>query len=245
MENRKQLQVFTYEGAQVRTIDYDGQPWFVLKDVCNVLGISKYRDVSDRLDADERGPIGVDTPGGTQKMICVNEPGLYSVILRSDKPQAKAFKRWVTHDVLPAIRKTGEYKTPAKAMTDYQQMQAETRRHNIAIQKARLLNQIAGQYEGPYRQVLQAHATRELTGEFLLPLPQMAERTFSAAEIGEMLGISAAKVGTLTNRNGLKTDQYGTWFYDKAKGTDKQVQSFRYYQSVLSPLRSLLDEGRA
>ena len=99
------LQIFTYQQSAVRTVERDGEPWFVLKDVCDVLGISKYRDVSERLDADEREPVKVDTPGGPQMMTAVNESGLYSVILRSDKPEAKPFRKWVTSEVIPAIRR--------------------------------------------------------------------------------------------------------------------------------------------
>ena len=85
MEN---LQVFKYGNNDVRTAEMNGEPWFVLKDVCKALGIAKYRDVADRLDADERAPIRVDTLGGAQEMTCINESGLYNVILRSDKPEA-------------------------------------------------------------------------------------------------------------------------------------------------------------
>lgn len=103
------LQVFQYEGKQVRTVEKDGETWWVLKDVCAVLGILKHRDVAARLDADERGSVRVDTLGGTQEMVCVNESGLYHVILRSDKPNAKPFRRWVTKEVLPEIRRKGSY----------------------------------------------------------------------------------------------------------------------------------------
>lgn len=85
------------------------KPWFVLKDVCNILGISKHRDTAARLDADERGSVEVDTLGGTQQVIAVNESGLYHVILRSDKPEAAPFRKWVTSEVLPSIRKNGGY----------------------------------------------------------------------------------------------------------------------------------------
>lgn len=104
-----EMQVFTYQESQVRTVQKDGEPWFVLKDVCSVLGISKYRDTAERLDPDERGSVKVDTLGGAQDMIVINESGLYNVILRSDKPEAKPFRKWVTSEVLPSIRKTGGY----------------------------------------------------------------------------------------------------------------------------------------
>ena len=108
------LQIFNYNGDEVRTIQKDGEPWWVLKDVCGILGISKYRDTASRLDEDERVSVRVDTPGGEQKMTIVNESGLYNVILRSDKPEAKPFRKWVTSEVLPSIRKHGAYMTPQK-----------------------------------------------------------------------------------------------------------------------------------
>ncbi len=106
------LQIFTYNGNEVRTVQKDGEPWWVLKDVCEVLGISKYRDTAARLEDDERELIRVDTLGGAQEMLCVNESGLYNVILRSDKPEAKPFRKWVTSEVLPSIRRHGAYMTP-------------------------------------------------------------------------------------------------------------------------------------
>jgi prophage antirepressor-like protein len=108
------LQIFNFDGHNVRTVIRGGEPWWVLKDVCDVLGISKYRDCAARLDADEREPFRVDTPGGKQEMTVINESGLYNVILRSDKPEAKRFKKWVTGEVLPQIRKTGSYSVPRK-----------------------------------------------------------------------------------------------------------------------------------
>lgn len=103
------IQIFSYQNNEVRTVEMGGEPWFVLKDVCNILGISKYRDTAARLDADERGSVEVDTLGGTQQVIAVNESGLYHVILRSDKPEAAPFRKWVTSEVLPSIRKNGGY----------------------------------------------------------------------------------------------------------------------------------------
>lgn len=107
-----QLQVFnSTEFGQVRTMVINGSPWFVAKDVCECLGITKHRDAVSRLDGDERGSVEVDTLGGTQQMAAVNEYGLYNLVLSSRKPSAKAFKRWITHEVIPAIRKHGAYMT--------------------------------------------------------------------------------------------------------------------------------------
>ena len=106
------IQVFEYQNNKVRTVDVDGEAWFVLKDVCEVLHLGTTAKVAERLDDDEKGMNQIHTPGGTQNVTVVNESGLYHVILRSDKPEAAPFRRWVTNDVLPAIRKTGSYNAP-------------------------------------------------------------------------------------------------------------------------------------
>lgn len=106
------LQVFSYEGKEVRTIQKGGEPWWVLKDVCDVLELSNARMIADRLDSDDVSQAYViDSMGRQQQTNIVNESGLYNVILRSDKPEARKFKRWVTHEVLPTIRKHGAYLT--------------------------------------------------------------------------------------------------------------------------------------
>jgi prophage antirepressor-like protein len=96
-------------GRQVRLVTRDGEPWFVARDVCAVLGIRNVADSLAGLDDDERGVATTDTLGGEQQVSIVNESGLYSLIFRSRKSEAKAFKRWVTHEVLPSIRKNGGY----------------------------------------------------------------------------------------------------------------------------------------
>lgn len=103
------LDVFQYGEHQVRTVLIDGEPWFVLADLCRVLDIANPRNVATRLDEDEKGVHQMDTLGGRQSVTVVNEPGMYQVVLRSDKPEAKQFKWWLTHDVLPTIRRTGRY----------------------------------------------------------------------------------------------------------------------------------------
>ena len=105
-----ELQIFkNNQFGNVRIVMKGQEPWFVAKDVCECLAISKHRDAISRLDADERGALKVDTLGGKQEMATVNEYGLYSLVLSSRKPEAKEFKRWITHDVIPQIRKTGQY----------------------------------------------------------------------------------------------------------------------------------------
>lgn len=103
---------FLFEGESlVRVVARDGSPWFVLADVCRVLEITNTGNAAARLDEDEKGIHTMDTPSGAQQMVVINESGLWSLVLTSRKPAAKRFKKWVTAEVLPSIRRTGGYST--------------------------------------------------------------------------------------------------------------------------------------
>lgn len=103
---------FSFKAHAVRVVFMQGEPWFVPTDVCEVLEIVHHRDAAARLDEDERGSVVVDTLGGPQETIAVSESGLYNLIFTSRKSEAKRFRKWVTGEVLPAIRKTGSYALP-------------------------------------------------------------------------------------------------------------------------------------
>lgn len=122
----KDIRIFKYNEKDVRTVEKDGELWWVLKDVCEVFGEVNYRRVSARLDDDEKGVSQINTPGGAQTMTVVNEAGLYSALFAMQPEKArgvpdeyienrikklKSFKRWVTHEVLPSVRKHGAYMT--------------------------------------------------------------------------------------------------------------------------------------
>lgn len=114
-EAKNEVTPFDFNGANVRTItDDDGEPWFVLKDVCDVLEITNPRNAAARITSSDKGVRAMDTPGGTQNLTVVNESGLYDVILDSRKPQAREFRRWVTSEVIPSIRRHGGYLTEQK-----------------------------------------------------------------------------------------------------------------------------------
>lgn len=111
------LKIFEHEAfGSVRAIERNGLPWFVARDVCDCLEI-RTNDAANSLDEDEKGYESVVSLGGAQQTLIVSEPGLYSLILRSRKPEAKAFKRWITHEVIPAIRRTGGYMAAVQSDT--------------------------------------------------------------------------------------------------------------------------------
>lgn len=103
--------------GEIRVIEQDGEPWFVAADVCRALELEDTGRATSRLDEDELTRIKIVSGGQNREVIAVNEPGLYSLVLGSRKPEAKVFKRWITHDVIPAIRKTGGYIHGADSMT--------------------------------------------------------------------------------------------------------------------------------
>ena len=106
------VQEFLYENSPIRMIESNGETWWVLKDICKLLSIENHKNITKRLEEDEVGSFELPHPQSKEKkleMLCVNESGLYSVILRSDKPEAKAFRRWITHEILPEIHRTGGY----------------------------------------------------------------------------------------------------------------------------------------
>lgn len=111
------LQIFNFEELPVRTLTVNEEPFFVGKDVAEILGYSNTRDALYRhVDGEDKDVVKLDTLGGTQKMTIINESGLYSLIFSSKLESAKRFKRWVTSEVLPAIRKTGSYQVPSDPM---------------------------------------------------------------------------------------------------------------------------------
>lgn len=111
------LTAFNFDSTEVQAFDRDGEACVLAKGVCEALGLSNVSLALSALDDDEKGVCTAYTPGGPQSVSFVTESGLYSLVLRSRKPEAKAFKRWVTHEVLPAIRKHGMYATPATVET--------------------------------------------------------------------------------------------------------------------------------
>lgn len=129
------LQIFENpEFGSVRTVEIDGTPWLVGKDVAVALGYAKPTDaIRKHVDPEDKGISKTETPSGEQEMLIINESGLYSLILSSKMPKAKAFKHWVTGEVLPALRKNGVYET-VKAQQHIEQLEATNAQLNMAIQ---------------------------------------------------------------------------------------------------------------
>lgn len=234
---KNNIVAFKYEEQQVRTIEKNGEPWFVGKDVADILGYSDTAQaVRKHIDNEDKGVVEMTTPGGKQPVTIINESGLYSLILSSKLPTAKKFKHWVTSEVLPSIRKTGEYKiTPA------QQNRLEIMERNSRAREASLWLRISAQVKSDtYRQVCASYASTVLAGREVIPLPQTTQHHYSATEIGKMFGVSKQAIGNLANTYGMKTDEYGAWYHDKSPYSAKEVDVFKYNDRAVQRFRDLL-----
>lgn len=230
-----ELQIFDYNGLQVRTVEKDGEAWWVLSDVCRVLELSDTRRTAERLDEDELTRLRLHSGGQSREMYAINESGLYNVILRSDKPQAKPFRKWVTSEVLPTIRKTGQYNAKPNKALEIKETNARVRLSNAFLKLAKV-----DTLSSEYKNILVAKAAEALTGFQLIPLPQSEQKMYTATEIGEMFGVSAQRIGKLSNQYGMKTEEYGTWYRSKSQYSNKEVDSFMYNGKAVERFKTLI-----
>lgn len=173
----------------MRLIDREGEPWFVLADVCRVLAITNSRNAAARLDDDEKGVHQADTPGGKQNLTIINEPGMYRLVLRSDKPAAKRFQKWVVKDVLPSIRKTGAYRAKEAGEVDLQALLSgdigSLDPAQLAVLAALLLQKQsrAGASGGELGELMKA-----LTGEITHLSEQMRFLRYKVSDLNDKMG---------------------------------------------------------
>lgn len=147
--NENGIQVWNYESSEVRTVQVNGEPWFVGKDVATVLGYSNTRDaIARHVDEEDKAGVGIHDGSQMREVVVVNESGLYSLVLSSKLPNAKKFKRWVTSEVLPSIRKHGSYSVQSQFADLSPQLQVliqmETRQKQIEARQAEQATALAG-----------------------------------------------------------------------------------------------------
>ncbi|TES56173.1 phage antirepressor [Halalkalibacterium halodurans] len=197
----QQLQkVFNYHDAELRTVIIDGEVWFVAKDVCEILELSNPTRAVSRLDKDERSNFKLGRQG---EVNIINEFGLYSLVLSSRKPEAKKFKRWVTHEILPSIRKTGVYQVEAAPAPSYMiEDPIERAKQWIKEQeKVRLLEQRAAEYEEKANYVDQILLSR---------------KTMTTTQIAKDYGMSAQRLNQILKEEGIQYKLRGQWLLKAA-----------------------------
>lgn len=235
--SRKTLTDFqSFENGSVDCFEENNNLWFRLSDIAKVLEVGK--DTASRwkewADTDEI-ELKKNQLGG-HAIPYASESLLYRILNRSNSPKAKPFERWVTKIVIPSIRKNGSYNL---------QSVSSVREKEVGLARAEFLRSMALEYNGKsetYKQILDAYAVKELEGEFILPLPEVKQKSYSAGEVGKMLGISANKVGSIANKSNLKTEEFGHWVHDKSPYSSKEVESFRYYDNAVAEIKKILED---
>lgn len=233
--------------GDIRTVEQDGGIWFVGKDVAEALGYSNTSNaVISHVDDEDKLRTQIKYAGQNREVSIINESGLYSLVLSSKLPKAKAFKRWITSEVIPSIRKTGSYNKPSKQPTTQQEQRAKAMLLNAQSRQCKLWLRLAETTDLPdYKHICQQKAAEVLAGSPVLPMQKAEKKTLSATEIGKILGITAHKVGRLANKFALKSDAYGKYFYDKSPNSNKQVETFRYYEDAVEKFKEILEGGAA
>ncbi|MBQ6664096.1 MAG: hypothetical protein IJM68_00770 [Synergistaceae bacterium] len=244
------LQVFSYKEQQVRTVEIDGEIWFVAKDVCDILGLSDVNRATQHLDDDEKLVRKLFVSGQHRDMIIINEPGVYALILRSRKAEAKQFSRWVRREVLPSIRQTGSYTVNQPRMNHEE---IELQRNALNLERAKFINSMIENPSFPMTpetKTVFAHEVFKLAAghDYLAMLPESTERWYTATDIGNELGISANKVGRIAKANNIKapkgeSNEYGRWIYSKSQYSSREVFSFIYSEAGLEWFREYQEGG--
>lgn len=215
------LQIFNNDRfGQVRIIPVDGELMFVAKDVCDCLEITKHRDAISRLDPDERGSVKLDTLGGKQDIAAINEYGLYSLVLSSRKPEAKEFKRWITHDVIPAIRKTGSY-----SMVIPQTLPEALRAYADEVESHNATKAIVAQQE---QQIAEFKPVKDYVDKIL-----SSKSSLAITQIAADYGLSAQELNKILHEAGLQRKVGDQWILYKqhmAKGFTKS-ETFTFCRS--------------
>jgi len=206
------IKIFNYRSNEIRTVvDGNGEPWWVAKDVCDVLGMTNPTEALRSLDDDEKNTLRISEGihAGNPNVNVINEPGLYTLIIRSNKPEAKKFKRWTTHEVLPAIRKTGSYsmKNPISQRVGLHEAAA------IILEKWVNASRLLGTSLQMSRVVAVKKANEETTIDFspLLTDNSVPEKPMTPTDLAKIQGISAVKMNKLLEEGGLQTRIGDAW----------------------------------
>lgn len=214
------------EFGAVRAVTLEGEPWFVVADVCRALGLGNSSDVIKRLDEDERTLVSIEGASNGLPVNAINEPGLYALILGSRKPEAKAFKRWITHEVIPEIRKTGGYIAGQETMDDDQLLA------NALMVAQRKIDERNKQLEAANEKI-KADAPKVLFAETV----EKAETCISIGTLAKILNQAGLDIGERRLFERLRNDKWlnskgRSWNVPSQKSMDMGLM--RVHESTIS-----------
>ncbi|WP_272687794.1 BRO-N domain-containing protein [Providencia sp. PROV079] len=241
------IRVFNYKSSNeqlvtVSGLKYKGKPVFLAIELAASLGYSNpSKALKDhcksliKLNYNESLELGFDNPKG---VILAGQSDMFRLIMRSNLPSAENVQDWVCEQVLPSIMETGSYsiKKSQSGLPEYRQ----ARTLKMSVDAITNLFDLMPNLSNEAKQCAAANIVNPIVGFEAVPLPVLEQKYYSAGEVGEMLEVSANKIGRIANKNGLKTDEFGKFFLDKSAHSSKQVEAFRYNDNGISALRHII-----
>ena len=241
------LQVFRYKEQEVRTVELDGEIWFVAKDVCDILEIVDSTTATRDLDDDEKATHSMRTPGGMQNMTVISEPGVYALVMKSRKPEAKQFSRWVRHEVLLTLHRTGTYSLRPNANISQNDLECAS----FIYQSAGITgNQLTIALNNMYRTYSGKNALE--AGDIVLEAPTK-KQLLTPTEIGSHFGLKPHRVNEILAGAGFQHKINGKWEalpdgeqYAVMQDTGKKhsngtpVRQLKWNSSILDTFKSLI-----
>lgn len=245
MENLKLIKSSKFNGIECDIYSNDKEMFMTSEQLGNCLGYQYARESINKIvnrnkyleNQEFSTEVKMTSEAGIRNTRVFTEDGIYEVTMLAKTEKAKEFRAFV-RKLLKSLRR-GENKLIKT--TEYQKLTAQAKLNNSRARMASILMKIADKTDiKEYKQVCCSYASAVIAGKPLLPLPEVNQKTYSATDIANILGTNPNMIGRISNKNNLKTDKYGKWFYDKSQNSIKEVETFRYYENAIQKFKELM-----